>query len=72
MVECLFKERTTVNRYDFNINDAFQDDGKSGAYVLYSEYQKLEEKINEMLEAKRRAEQAERDSPKHFPKSWGY
>ncbi len=32
----------------------------------------LMEKIEKMEETERRKEQAERDSPKHFPKSWGY
>ena len=36
-----------VMRYDFNLGDAFQDDGKCGDYVRYSDYAKLEEQLKE-------------------------
>ena len=38
-----------VMRYDFNIDDAFQDDGKCGDFVRYGDYILLEQE-NEKLQ----------------------
>ena len=39
---------------------------------LKVENKELKDKLESIKEIERRKEQAERNSPKHFPKSWGY